>query len=114
MEIQFEGWARNHGPKTMMRTRLLAEHIVDNPFPLKQGELAAQVLRPNDDMADGIKLYFSTSMRLGGDQLGTIVISTKELMRMLKACVKEKTLQHIIDLYNDAPPASKSANLRVV
>ena len=66
---------------------------------MEKGTIKAKVLRPDEDMADGVRLYFSSDLRLGGDQLGQIQLSTKELMRMLKATMKDRPLDTFIKLY---------------
>jgi hypothetical protein len=103
MQLTFTGWAKDHGLKTMLSKTLREEQIVEDPFqpPMSKGEVKAKVLRPDEDMADGIRIYFSSEMRLGGSQLGQLQISTKELMRMVKACIAERPVEAVVKLYNE-------------
>lgn len=85
MKISFKGWARDHGEKPMVNASITPETMLDcSPFHI--GQLRARVTDPEADLFEGVEVQFGTSVKLGGDHVGVLRISKRELVHMLNAC----------------------------
>jgi|CXWL01.1.fsa_nt_gi hypothetical protein len=98
MRIEFEGWSRNHGAKVMFDQNLCKANLTDDPFPMTREEVKVKILSPEKDLAEGVEVCFGTDMRLGGDQLVTIRLSSRELAMLAKAGNDHKTLKELAKL----------------
>ena len=88
MRLSFRGWARDHGEKLMVDQRLKRDMLSDAKT-VKKGELQISVVPSARTNHNLVKVFFSTDMRLGGDQMGVLTLSNRDLSMMLDASLNQ-------------------------
>lgn len=79
MNLEFSGFYRNHGRKSMIYCNLLRSKVIEGEFPF--GDAVCIRL---DELYDGVELQFSTDLRLNGKQFGRLRLSSLELAHLLR------------------------------
>ena len=102
MQLSFEGWARNHGKKVMVNQRLAKDNIKKKAFPMQQNQFKVCRMTTDEDGTEGAKVLFSTSMRLGGDQMGELTLTTRDIVLLAKLCMADRTVSSIFEAYAEA------------
>ncbi len=100
MELAYEGWSRNHGTTSLIRSELSGLRVKDHTSSYRINQTSIQMSKDADGQISGVRIVRGTYIRCNGTYMLTVRLSVTDIVYLFWLTLRHMSTEWLSSRYN--------------